>query len=603
MSKGAFRVFIYQRTENLGDAIQTVALCRLLGKQCLGVYGDQPGPADKSGIPMIVNGWLSKGVSLSPQNHYFAGVHFGHWDQDNVSAIRSNGHVFGARDPFTHDVMSGAGVKSQMIGCPTLTFDRYTGPRTGRYSIDVETRPGTTFLSNKIKRTSWPEQWELALERLNQLRKAEVVYTNRLHVVLPCLAFGTPVNFSLSDLNSITDKHRLSILGELGFEYNVDVQMDVSPMADSYRRFLSDTLNLDVELSYPPPIPIPVTYSDLPVSFRVGGEMPPASKRKIFYYCHNLPYSSLELECTDYLESAYEHVDILNRNGIEAFAINSTLGVRPDCYSRETKEISLLDLNDVFNPTTDYLVLPELLGEDICQYSCRKVIYFTNLSQGYLSFLDYTPEIYPCHAQETVAIIAASALMQKSLQFTYPNKEVLTAAHGIDRTKYRYCPLALKKPQIAVSRKGGRNLLSTYHTIVSRVDARHSPDSHVQWVLIDDKSTTELIEILQDSLLFLHLDIDLHLPKILLEAMASGCIVAGYACDPLSEIIHPDNQFSPGDFIALVQFIENVMDTFKTNASRLAPMISNSLDIVDRYTLERQENNVVGVWKHIMELS
>jgi hypothetical protein len=55
----------------------------------------------------------------------------------------------------------------------------------------------------------------LAVQRLQQLRTAELAYTNRLHVILPCLAFGIPVVFNLADLNSVFSKERLTILASL----------------------------------------------------------------------------------------------------------------------------------------------------------------------------------------------------------------------------------------------------------------------------------------------------------------------------------------------------------------------------------------------------
>jgi len=106
---------------------------------------------------------------------------------------------------------------------------------------------------------SWPEQWAAAVERLDQLRKAEIVYTNRLHVVLPCLAFGTPVVFPLDEFDHVENKQRLSLLGELGFVFDQPVTLDLSQWAGAYRLFLESRIEALGEYESAA-MPIPVEY-------------------------------------------------------------------------------------------------------------------------------------------------------------------------------------------------------------------------------------------------------------------------------------------------------------------------------------------------------
>ena len=60
--------------------------------------------------------------------------------------------------------------------------------------------PGAEAVSNQIPNLDCPTQWEMAVALLDRLRRAEVVYTSRLHIALPCLAFGTPVVFPAAAL-------------------------------------------------------------------------------------------------------------------------------------------------------------------------------------------------------------------------------------------------------------------------------------------------------------------------------------------------------------------------------------------------------------------
>jgi hypothetical protein len=252
------RVLIYKNTTNIGDAIQTVAITRLLGGACAGVYRDSPMPGLYSEVPFVVNGWLGRGRPGSGGNCIFAGVHLGHREADYVRWIRESGNAVGARDQYTKGLLASNRISSEMIGCTTLTLPRYSGPRRGRYSIDVNPVPGTEYLSSTIPDLAWADEWELALHRLDQLRKAEIVYTRRLHVVLPCLAFGTPVVFPSNEFRDLFDKSRLSLLHDIGFAYGEVVEMDVTPLADLYVRFLENAVNSPIRPVDHPSMPIPI---------------------------------------------------------------------------------------------------------------------------------------------------------------------------------------------------------------------------------------------------------------------------------------------------------------------------------------------------------
>jgi len=89
---------------------------------------------------------------------------------------------------------------------------------------------------------SWQRQWELALHRLETLRTAELVHTSRLHVALPCLAFGTPVVLRRKVRDSAFQPQRFSLLDELGFEFDRPCVLNVSAAAARFTGFLAKHL-------------------------------------------------------------------------------------------------------------------------------------------------------------------------------------------------------------------------------------------------------------------------------------------------------------------------------------------------------------------------
>jgi len=262
-----FRVFIYRDTFNLGDAIQTFALCRLLGEPCFGIYRDEQFPIRGQNLPLIVNGWLGWSTTPKPStNCVFAGVHVG-WHADHyVDWLRNANCVVGARDPYTHELLQNSKVGSEMIGCATLTLPRYQGPRSGKYSVDVAPYPGTIHLTNSIAAIGWSEQWELAATRLDQLRKAAIVYTKRLHVILPCLAFGTPVILPSNEWVTVCDKRRMSLLHALGFELDREMVMDVSDLASTYVRFVERTIGRSMQPTDDSSMPVPLLDVNSPAT-------------------------------------------------------------------------------------------------------------------------------------------------------------------------------------------------------------------------------------------------------------------------------------------------------------------------------------------------
>lgn len=200
----------YRRTENLGDAMQTVALARLLGDVKLrGVYRDNLASA-RPDIPFLVNGWIGESpdeVRLAatgsvlppeplPHSTLFCSISLSAKAGKRLRAwIKRTPRWVGSRDPYTQMALQKDRIPTEYVGCPTMAFTVFLKPRKGTYAIDAgAVNPAATRLTQHIPMNmTWREQWQAALARLDLLRKAELVYTGRLHVLLPCLAFRTPV--------------------------------------------------------------------------------------------------------------------------------------------------------------------------------------------------------------------------------------------------------------------------------------------------------------------------------------------------------------------------------------------------------------------------
>lgn len=171
-----------EKTPNLGDAIQTIALEEYLIKKSIIIdgYVDRKCMVDD----MIINGWHRHDNELLPKKAKYIGIHT---DYNHLLNINRGDNIIGCRDPYTLDCVNKiSGLKGILSCCATCTFDIYDGPRRGiihKYHGEKEV----------IDNAPWELQVKAAKELLQTLKTAELVYTDRLHIALPCISFGTPV--------------------------------------------------------------------------------------------------------------------------------------------------------------------------------------------------------------------------------------------------------------------------------------------------------------------------------------------------------------------------------------------------------------------------
>jgi hypothetical protein len=251
MNTPRHRVLAYRRSRNLGDAMQTYALSRLLPENSVAIYRDRAG-LDKTVEPLVVNGWLGLNPGRKKYPATFAGVFIGADDQDNLQWLStlSAAAVIGTRDPFTQKRLEAAGLPAKMIGCATLTLPRYLGERRGILHIDDGT-PNCLTQDIPVD-MSWETQWELAKSRIDQLSRAALVYTGRLHITLPCLALGTPV---VCQPRGYQLAERFSLLSALNVPTGEAVWKDPAPVAREYIRFLEDALRIPIHPLPEPKLP------------------------------------------------------------------------------------------------------------------------------------------------------------------------------------------------------------------------------------------------------------------------------------------------------------------------------------------------------------
>ncbi len=171
-----------EKFSNLGDCLMTLSLKDFLQKHDIVVDSYHDRKSMLNG--MIVNGFHCRPNEPLPKK----AIYFGIFTDAAMLKNIDKGQLIGCRCIYTLDqVRRIPGLRGFITGCSTNSIEPYDGERSGEIRLmhdDLQTR---------YVNLPWDQQVKAAYELLDVLKKKSIVYTNRLHVALPCIALGTPV--------------------------------------------------------------------------------------------------------------------------------------------------------------------------------------------------------------------------------------------------------------------------------------------------------------------------------------------------------------------------------------------------------------------------
>jgi hypothetical protein len=214
-----YGIFEYN-TDNFGDEIQSIAARRFLPSIDYYFDRDNIDATNTSGeVKIIMNGWYTHRPENWPPhnpdlNPLLTSLHAEQYRKSVITAFSSkesleflNSHApIGARGTSTLKFLQKKNVDTYFSGCLTLTLNKSTKVKRGNFILIVgldneiyhsvlsrTNRPVLhidTMHSTNLNRES---RFAIAEYYLSLYQSAHCVITDRLHCMLPCLAFGTPV--------------------------------------------------------------------------------------------------------------------------------------------------------------------------------------------------------------------------------------------------------------------------------------------------------------------------------------------------------------------------------------------------------------------------
>ncbi len=284
----------------------------------------------------------------------------------------------------------------------------------------------------------------------------------------------------------------------------------------------------------------------------------------------------------------YEHVKILVDSGYDAYiSLQSVPG--KDLY-KSSAPILAHDGKFIWK-STDIIVFPETFPDLIHAFKnapVRKIMFCQN--QYNLPFFIGSQQDFFSEYLVDGLVISSEAI-----------REFITSLYGL--TDIRYIPYSVdtkvffsrdKKRQIAyMPRKLPRDAI-----FLEAVFKRTYPQyAQIPWVKIHDLDREAGASILGESEIFLSLSYQESFGLPPLEAMASGCLIAGYHGDGGREYMNEQNGWwaDASDWRTCVEGLAQALKLLDEGGEELAKMHQAMADTVAKYSQEKNESSTTKI--------
>lgn len=229
------------------------------------------------------------------------------------------------------------------------------------------------------------------------------------------------------------------------------------------------------------------------------------------------------------------------------------------------------------------------------------MIFNQNIYYGFHTFSLQKPNLYPYLHPDIRGVLVVSEHNKNYLSCAYPKLDIFRVYCGVDSEKFAFQPLNKKKKKIACNpAKRPLDISLLYHLLQSRSEQGLNVLRDYEWVFIENKTESEVAQIMQESLIFIFLSKEEGFPLMPLEAMACGCLVVAYNVGPLTEYVPSPLLYEPGDILGIASSIETITQSFAQEIGKWETISKTSRDIALQYSLQREAESVIATWSKIL---
>lgn len=325
----------------------------------------------------------------------------------------------------------------------------------------------------------------------------------------------------------------------------------------------------------------------------------------------------------------YRHVDILNKHGLPAYVLHQKRRFRCTWFENDSRvaytkfplgslasrvrdkirgftrsvvrTIPIVDGPASEIGPDDLLVLPERLslhlgriGPDIPKVILNQGVFLT--FKGYSFAKEQLETPYRHHSVR--ATLVNSEHCEEYLQYAFPGLSTYRFYLSIDPSQFYYQP-TLEKKQICLSRvKNASDALQVINILKSR--GVLADFEIIPFINIPQERVASLM---RESLIFLNFGNREGFGLPAAEAMACGCIVVGYHGWGGKEFFKPEFSFpiEDGDILGFASTVERIIRAYNNDTNYFGQQRATAAQfIADRYSREREEEELVKVWSNIL---
>lgn len=288
----------------------------------------------------------------------------------------------------------------------------------------------------------------------------------------------------------------------------------------------------------------------------------------------------------------YRHVEILSRNGYDAAILHHRPGFRVE-WLTSTAPVKYASSGLDLEPD-DVLVIPEGHTDVIASTvfsPCRRVV----IALNWANIFSALPVGLDWRHLGISEVIAGSQYEQTFVKQTMGLDSTVIVS-GIDGTLFQ--PAARKVCQVAFMPRKNANV---FHLIASVFRSKFPQYSEVQFVPIEGLAHEQVSRVLSESAIFLATSFPEGLARPPLEAMACGCVVVGFSGrGSLEYMDHLRNCYLADDMdvLSVAEHLGAALSAVEDG--RAGGMQVAARETARRYSLEREEDTVLGYWRRCL---
>lgn len=342
-------------------------------------------------------------------------------------------------------------------------------------------------------------------------------------------------------------------------------------------------------------------------------------KRSIYFLC------LVESQPIGGLRKIYDHVEMLNQMGHQAYVLHNKKGFRYDWFV-STAPIAYIE--SLFEPLLifndkgevieelppiskeDILVVPETFAYQILPNADKFHFYSVIFNQNaYLTFItrplpsspfgsEDTALSTPYHSPYLLDTLVVSDENMDFLTYAFPGLSISRIHLGLDFAIFPF--QEAKKKQIAfMPRKSKEDSVQVVNVIKSRNVLK-------DWTFVPiiNKREEEVGQILKECAIFMSFSYQegFGLPPI--EALACGCLLVGYHGNAGIEYFDPSfsNCIPKGNIIEYVEIVEKLALQYESHRKENLERMRRGLEFVKKqYSKEREMEDLKRIWTEIIK--